>query len=201
MLRKTTTSTGLGLAGAGDEAALALTGLVGRDVDDADGESVEAKRAEKVLGLGVDLKGRLGRDGEGRDLGNVLVLALTLLLLETERDTTDGTLLDALHKVGGDCRVSTSAVEKVLVLLTASNLVAEALGGDLSDLIEETLVGAVGLDMRKAIPASQRKVERRRHGPWGRSNQGAGAAHVRIISCSVSAGSISAEVLLAPLQS
>lgn len=103
MLHTTTTSTGLGLAGTGDEAALTLAGLVSRDVDDVDGERVKAERAEEVLGLAVDLKGRLGGDGKGRDLGNVLVLTLTLLLLETERDTTDGALLDTLHKVGGDC--------------------------------------------------------------------------------------------------
>jgi hypothetical protein len=38
---------------------------------------------------------------ESRDLGNVLVLALTLLLLELEGDTADGTTLDALHQVSG----------------------------------------------------------------------------------------------------
>ena len=35
------------------------------------------------------------------DLGDVLVLALTLLLLELEGDTADGTTLNALHQVSG----------------------------------------------------------------------------------------------------
>ena len=33
---------------------------------------------------------------------HVLVLSLSLLLLQSERDTTDGSLLDSLHQVGGD---------------------------------------------------------------------------------------------------
>jgi hypothetical protein len=34
---------------------------------------------------------------------NVLVLSLSLLLLQSERDTSDRSLLDTLHQVGGDC--------------------------------------------------------------------------------------------------
>jgi hypothetical protein len=34
---------------------------------------------------------------------NVLVLSLSLLLLQSERDTTDGSLLNTLHQMGGDC--------------------------------------------------------------------------------------------------
>jgi len=77
---------------------------------------------EEVLGVGVDLD---GRDVDGRGLGDVVVAALALLLLELERDATDGATLDAAHQVGG----------------VTGNLVAEALGGDDSDLIENTLVG------------------------------------------------------------
>jgi hypothetical protein len=56
---------------------------------------------EKVLGLGIDLEGStlgLG-DVESRDFGDVLVLSLSLLFLELEGDTTDGTTLNALHQV------------------------------------------------------------------------------------------------------
>lgn len=57
---------------------------------------------EKVLGVGVNVKlAGLGLgDVESRDLRNVLILALTLLLLKLEGDTADGTTLDALHQVG-----------------------------------------------------------------------------------------------------
>jgi hypothetical protein len=53
------------------------------------------------LGLGVDVE-RLLSLVEGRDLWHVGVLPLTLLLLQTEGDAADGTLLDTLHQVGGD---------------------------------------------------------------------------------------------------
>lgn len=58
---------------------------------------------EEVLGLGVDLElARLVLGVvEGRDLGDVLVLSLTLLFLELEGDATDGTTLNTLHQVGG----------------------------------------------------------------------------------------------------
>jgi hypothetical protein len=59
---------------------------------------------EKVLGLLVDVElaalAVLG-EVESRDLGDVLILALTLLLLKLERDTADGTTLNALHQVSG----------------------------------------------------------------------------------------------------
>lgn len=58
---------------------------------------------EKVLGVGVnvELTGLGLGDVESGDLGDVLVLALTLLLLELEGDTADGTTLNTLHEVGG----------------------------------------------------------------------------------------------------
>jgi hypothetical protein len=55
---------------------------------------------EEILGLLVDIqRARLAVLGEveGRDLGNVLILALTLLFLELERDTADGSSLNTLH--------------------------------------------------------------------------------------------------------
>lgn len=52
------------------------------------------------------------------------ILALPLLLLELEGDTSDGALLNALHEMGG----------------VACNLVAESLGGDDGDLIADLLV-------------------------------------------------------------
>ena len=58
---------------------------------------------EKVLGVGinVELAGLGLGDIESGDLRNVLILALTLLLLQLERDTADRATLDTLHKVGG----------------------------------------------------------------------------------------------------
>lgn len=68
------------------------------------GGKTYAKVLEQVLGLLVDLElaslGSLG-EVESRHLRDVLILALTLLLLELEGDTADGTLLDTLHQVSG----------------------------------------------------------------------------------------------------
>lgn len=61
-----------------------------------------AEVLEQSLGVLVDLKlARVGVLGEveGGDLGNILVLALTLLLLQLEGDTADGALLNTLHQV------------------------------------------------------------------------------------------------------
>lgn len=65
------------------------------------------------LGVGVNLESS-NRSIESGDFGNVVILALALLLLELEGDTTDGSLLDALHQVGGEAR----------------DFVAQALGGN-----------------------------------------------------------------------
>lgn len=54
-----------------DESRLPLSGSVGGDVDDVDGKVVHTQRLEEVLGLGVDLEGRLLGSGKGRDLGDV----------------------------------------------------------------------------------------------------------------------------------
>jgi hypothetical protein len=56
---------------------------------------------EQVLGLGVDVELAGLGEVESRNLGDVLILALALLLLELEGDTTDGATLNALHQVGG----------------------------------------------------------------------------------------------------
>jgi hypothetical protein len=58
---------------------------------------------QEILGLGIDVQlTALSVDSEvkGRDLGNVLILALSLLFLELEGDTTDRTALDTLHQMG-----------------------------------------------------------------------------------------------------
>lgn len=64
-------------------------------------DATYAKVLEQVLGLGVDLELAGLGEVEGGNLGDVLILALTLLLLELEGDTADGTTLNALHQVGG----------------------------------------------------------------------------------------------------
>lgn len=80
---------------------------------------------------------------ERRDLGDVVVFSLTLLLLELERDAANGATLDALHEMGRE----------------TGDLVPETLGGDdglagvvrsesernkdsnTDDFIDDTLVG------------------------------------------------------------
>jgi hypothetical protein len=62
-----------------------------------------AKVLEEILGLAIDVElATLGVLGEvqSRDLRNVLILALTLLLLKLEGDTADGSTLNSLHQVG-----------------------------------------------------------------------------------------------------
>ena len=61
---------------------------------------------------------------KGRDFRDILILALTLLFLEFERDATDGATLNALHQVGRE----------------PGNLVSQALGGNNGDFISELLV-------------------------------------------------------------
>jgi len=62
-----------------------------------------AEGLEEILGLGVNLKLTALTLGEvqSRDLWDVLILALTLLLLKLEGDTTDWTTLNTLHQMGG----------------------------------------------------------------------------------------------------
>lgn len=65
-------------------------------------ESTYAKSLEEVLGLGVDVELaalRVLGEVERGDLGDVLILALALLLLKLEGDAADGTTLDTLHKM------------------------------------------------------------------------------------------------------
>jgi len=93
------------------------------DLDGGDtGQLLEVQGLEQVLGLGIDLN---SRGIESRELGDVVVLALALLLLKLEGDTTDGSALDTLHQMGGE----------------TSDLVAETLGGDDGNLGSNLLVG------------------------------------------------------------
>lgn len=122
-----------------------------------------AEVLEQVLGLAVDVQLAVLRvlgEVQGGDLGDVLVLALTLLLLKLEGDATDGATLNTLHQVGGVAsnlrkKKSQSAIPSYnslarrfsskpgLERLCASraNLVAEALGGNDGNLIADALVG------------------------------------------------------------
>lgn len=110
-----------------------------------------AHALKEVLGLVVDIKlAGLGLgDVESGDLRDVLVLALTLLLLELEGDTADRATLDTLHEVGG---VTSDLYTRLALALLqpnrirnncriSTNLVAKTLGGNDSDLIADTLVG------------------------------------------------------------
>jgi len=80
--------------------------------------------SEERLGIGVDIQTSL-TNVQSRDLRDVVILPLTLLLLELEGDTANGPALDTLHQVSGE----------------AGDLVTQALGRDDGDLIGETLVG------------------------------------------------------------
>jgi len=57
-------------------------------------------------------------------VGDEVHLALSFLLLESERDTSNGSLLNALHKMGGK----------------AGNLVSKSLGLDDCNVVDDSLV-------------------------------------------------------------
>jgi hypothetical protein len=58
------------------------------------------KALEELLCLVVHLQSILVlSEVEGRNFGDVLILSLTLLFLELEGDTTDGTTLNTLHQM------------------------------------------------------------------------------------------------------
>ncbi len=82
----------------------------GEDPEEGKCKSQQAEiRPKTHLSVGINLK--TGDTGVKRgDLGDIVVLPLTLLLLQLEGDTTDRSLLDTLHQVGRE----------------TSNLVAEA---------------------------------------------------------------------------
>jgi len=75
--------------------------------------------------LGVSIDVQSGTGVKCRDGRNVVVLSLSLLLLELEGDATNRALLDTLHQVRGE----------------AGDFVAQALGRDFSNLIDDALVG------------------------------------------------------------
>lgn len=96
-----------------------------RNSNDRDWQ-VETQRLNQVSGLLVNLQLVLGvRQVQSRNFWNVLVLSLTLLLLQLEGNTSNWTLLNSLHQVGG----------------VTSNLVSQTLGWDGSNLRGQTLVG------------------------------------------------------------
>ena len=58
---------------------------------------------EEILCLNIDieLSALVLGNIEGRDFGDVLILAFSLFFLELEGDTTDGATLNTLHEMGG----------------------------------------------------------------------------------------------------
>ena len=75
-------------------------------------------------GLGFPINLNVGQF-QGTLLRDIVILTLSLLLLKLEGDTTDGTLLDTAHQMGGE----------------TSNLVAKTLGWDDGDFRGKALVG------------------------------------------------------------
>lgn len=115
----------LAATGARDMAALALRQRVSRHWGShKQGQVVEAKALDHLLCVRVDLK-RSHRWVKRRHLGHVLVLTLTLLLLELERDATNRAALDTPHKMGRE----------------TSDLVAKALRRHNGHLVDHLLVG------------------------------------------------------------
>jgi hypothetical protein len=87
-----------------------------------------AHALQQILGVLVDIELAIVVElskVEGRDLGDVLILSLTLLFLKLEGDAADRASLDTLHQVGGE----------------AGNLVSQSLAGNDGDLIDDALVG------------------------------------------------------------
>lgn len=68
---------------------------------DSDGQLVETSSGQHLLCVGVDFESVVGRKVQSRDFGNVLILALSLLFLQLERDTSNRSLLDSLHQIRG----------------------------------------------------------------------------------------------------
>jgi len=119
------------------ESSLATLGSLSLgDGDDVDGDGVEAKVLEQVLGLVVDIQLASLGEVESRDLGDELILALTLLFLKLEGDTADGSSLNTLHQVGG----------------VAGNLVAQALRSNDGNLIADALVGLEVESQARVVP-------------------------------------------------
>lgn len=87
---------------------------------------LETQGLNQVSGLSVNLQLTVGvGQVQSGNLWDVLVLSFTLLLLQLERNTSNWTLLNSLHQVGG----------------VTSNLVSESLGLDLGNLRGQSLVG------------------------------------------------------------
>lgn len=93
-----------GSIGAENSATTSLLRSLLADRNNVDGNRVEAHALQQVLGIRVDIQlttlGVLGEVQSG-DLGNVLILAFTLLFLQLEGDTADRSSLNTLHQVGG----------------------------------------------------------------------------------------------------
>ena len=103
------------------------------------------KALEEILCLGINLQSILVlSEVEGGNFGDVLILSLTLLFLELEGDTTDGTTLNTLHQmcgVTGNLLIYMSECDSSPQMPSSSYLVAETLGSNDCDLIADSLVG------------------------------------------------------------
>ncbi len=86
------------------------------------GKVAELKGIKHSLGVGVDLNNVTIKSGS---LGDEVESSLSLLLLELQRDASDGALLDALHQVSNE----------------TGDSVSHSLGGNDSHLLSHTLVG------------------------------------------------------------
>ena len=93
---------------------------IGSDRDT--GQTAVSKRLQKIPGLGINVNSILI---QGTNLGNKVQASLSLLFLQLEGNSANGSLGDTLHEMGGE----------------TCNFVAHALGGGDGYLIDYTLVG------------------------------------------------------------
>jgi hypothetical protein len=95
---------------------------VGYGLQHGDGQIGEVEVSQHVLGVGINLN---ALNLEGRDLGDVVVATLALLLLKLDGDATHRGLLNTAHQMCGE----------------TSNLIAELLGGNDGNFLNNALVG------------------------------------------------------------
>ena len=95
------------------------------NVDDREWQ-LQTQRFNQVRSLVVNVQNTVRtRQVQSRDFWDVLVLSFSFFFLQFERDTSNWTLLDSLHQMGG----------------VTSNLVSQSLGLDSGDFITKSLVG------------------------------------------------------------
>lgn len=123
-----------------------------------------AEGLEQVLGLLVHVElaalGVLG-EVEGGDLGDVLILALALLLLQLEGDAADGAALDALHQMGGvagNLRGASQRFEFLFTIVARTRCPGSGGKGDGSTLLRRRLEAMMAISSQTRLLVSKSRV-------------------------------------------